>query len=139
MAASGNAGQKWILSISVDGVSYTPVGYMRSKNLQRTRQTIDASSDNDPDWTCVVSGQRSWSIDGEMIDVYDDAGQLLIQAAFASDDEYYFKFSTGVTGETEYLGTGLVTEDSIQSQTNQVVTRRLSVQGVGALTEQAVP
>ena len=140
MAANGTTGQKWILSMKATGVAtYTPLGFMRSKNLTRTRQTIDASSDQNPDWVCVVTGQRSWNIDGEMIDIYNDAGQILLDAAFASDDVYDFKLSTGVTGEQEFLGEGLTTEDSFQIATNQVVTRRVTIQGVGTLTKQAVP
>lgn len=133
-------GQDYVLEASADGSTYTTVGKLQSLSLSRERGTVDTNNFDSPDWQESLSTMRSWSIDGEALYVYDDAGQAIIEAAYAANAAYYFKITSadGTVGVFEYSGQGFVTDASVEFETNEVVTYSLSVQGTGALTRAAI-
>ena len=138
-------GQKFIIETSLDeGATFKKVGSMQTKQLSRTRQTIETSSDDNPNWSEKITGQRSWGISGEALYVYDNEGQQAIEAAYESDDPVLFRFTqidqqgTPVVGSNQFTGQGLVTDASLQASTNEVVKYSLSIEGTGALTRSSV-
>ena len=137
-------GQRFILETSQDDAQYTKVGSMRSKQLQRSKAMIETSSDEDPGWSTTIAGQRSWSMSGETLYVYDNAGQEAIEAAYESDDPVHFRLTQidqagePVVGSNQFKGLAHVTEASLQASTNEVVTYSLSAQGTGPLVRTAV-
>lgn len=132
--------QEFILSIKAAAdPTFTPVGCMQSKNLNRSRDVVDLSCDDTPNDRKVAPTQRSWSIAGAAIYVFDDAGQLKLEEAFASNAAYDVKLSDGVSGRPEFTGQGFVTDMSLGGQTNQVVTTNVTIEGDGPLTRANVP
>ena len=134
-------GQDYLLQIAPDvsGApgTYIDIGRTRAKSLKRSVSLIDVSSDYDPDFEANIPGMRSWSIDGEAINIYDDAGQVALETAHASKVPYWFKIKpvgTALTGQRTHTGQGWVTDLSESTQTNQAVTTTFSVRGNGALT-----
>ncbi len=125
-------GQDIVLEVSATGGSaFTKVGFMRSKSLERQLETIDTTSDENPDWAATMAGSRSWSISGGSLFVYDNAGQELIEAAYSSNAAYSFRFSVG--GGT-YTGQAFVTGLTIEGSTNEVATYAITITGTGPLT-----
>ena len=117
------------------------VGYMRSKSVTESVATIDASSDNNPDWTHAVPGQSSFNFGGDALYVYDDAGQTAIftaKAAQDTDNFPWFRFTSNDTGDTEKIGQVIITEITEEGSTNEMVTFSLSTEGVGELTRRTI-
>ncbi len=134
-------GQKYILQISEDDSTYTPVGKMTSFGLTRSRETIETNNFDSPDDAEHIAGMKSWSMDGEALYVYDDTGQQLIETAFAQTaTTYYFKLTSdaGTAGVYEFYGQGTITELEISGATNEVVTYTISIEGTGAVTREAI-
>ena len=117
------------------------VGYMRSKGVTSGTSTIDASSDNDPDWDHAVPGSRNFNFNGEALYVYDDEGQEAIYTAEEAQDvdNYpWFRTTSNTTGDKEKIGQVIITEIDEAGSTNETVTLNLSTQGVGELTRRAI-
>jgi predicted secreted protein len=133
-------GQDLILEISAAGSSFTTVGLLRSKSLTRALSTIETSNDDSPEWATSITGQRSWGISGGALYVYDDAGQVLIEAAYAANTAYTFRIKRrdGATGSIQWTGTGFVTQADLQASTNEVIQYSLSVTGTGPLVATAI-
>ena len=134
-------GQKYVLEITLNGgTTYTKVGKLTSASLGRERETTETNNFDSPDWKESISTMRSWSIDGEALYVYDDAGQQAIESAYAQDDAAGFRITSaaGTVGVYEFTGDGFVTEASIEFETNEVVTYSLSVEGTGPLVRAAI-
>jgi len=83
---------------------------------------------------------RSWSIDAEALYVYDDAGQLAVEAAFASNDpvEVVLTSAEATAGAYEFAGTAFVTELELEFETNEVVGYSISMEGTGPLTRAVI-
>ena len=92
------------IGISVDGLSYTPIGCMEKYTLER-------GSRSDIDTTCltdlVKTTKRGIEETGSLsIDMYFDrgAGLTLAEASFESDDLYYFEIVTSDAVTTTFQG-----------------------------------
>lgn len=141
-------GQSYVLEVAAPTAlgetlptSFDQIGYTTSKGISRSRETIDASSDNNPDFTHVIPGMQSFTFDSEALFVYDDVGQDALESAFDSqgDDNFaWFRLTNNITGADEFIGQVVITELSIEAATNEVVTYTISTEGVGPLTVQAV-
>lgn len=133
-------GQDYALEISADGVAYTKVGKLTSASLGRQRETTDTNNFDEPDWKESISTMRSWDIDGEALYVYDDAGQVVLEAAYESNEAYFFRLTevAQTVGAFEFTGRGFVTDASLEFSTNEVVTYSVSVEGTGPLVRAAI-
>jgi predicted secreted protein len=130
-------------TVTADG---TALGFLRTKELTRNLDTIDTSSDDNPDFASFIAGQRNWGLTGEALYVFDDAGQQIIEAAMVELDgtppsndpiEFVFEPLSAETGQLTYTGNGFVTEATLEASTNEVVMYSLSIQGTGTLAATA--
>jgi TP901-1 family phage major tail protein len=133
-------GQDYILEISSTGTAFTKVGKLTSLSLSRERDTTETNNFDSPDWAESISAMRSWSIDSDALYVYTDAGQAILEAAYASNDPHYFLITSaaGTVGTFEFQGQGYITEASLEFETNEVVAYSISVEGTGPLTRTAI-
>jgi TP901-1 family phage major tail protein len=135
--ATGQKGQDLILSITpTGGGSKTPVGYMQSKELSRSADTVDTSNDDEPDWATSLLTQRSWGINGSALYVYDDPGQEAVEEAYENDDPATFHLEPRNPDGSDYKfeGQGHLTDASISAETNEAIEYSLEVEGTGPVT-----
>ena len=73
-----------IVRIGTDGSTWETVGKMTSASLSVTMATRDTSTKDSAGWMEVLEGQKSWTLSGEGLVVYNDAGKA------TPDDIYTF-------------------------------------------------
>ena len=122
---------------------FVKVGFTRTKGVTQSTETIDDSSDEDPNNASAVPGMDSFNFNADGLYVYDDAGQEAIQAAKdnqGANSFPWFRLTPNKEGEKEYIGQAIITEiGGPEGSTNEMLAYSLSTQGVGALTIQSVP
>lgn len=122
-------GQKYLVEIGSD-----KVGYMRTKAFNLTRETIDTSSDENPDYATSISGQRSATLSGEAILNVTDAGQAALVAAWESDEPVSMTFTSVDTPHIEITCDMFVNDVNFSAGTNEVVTASITAQSTGTIT-----
>jgi TP901-1 family phage major tail protein len=133
-------GQDYILKISSNGSSWTNVGKLTNVSLSREREVIDTANFDDADWASNIAGMRSWSITSEALYVFDDAGQVLVETAFATTTAYYYKIisDAGTATTYKFQGQGRITSLEMTFETNEVVAFSIEIEGTGELTRELV-
>lgn len=128
-------GQDYIVELTSDGgTTYEKIGFLRSKTLSRSKETIDTSSDEDPDWASSIPGMRSFNVENGGLYVYDDLGQQAVEAAYDSDDPVGLRLTNNVAGAKQYAGDAHITQLDLEFATNEVVKYSVSWQGTGPVT-----
>lgn len=129
-----------VIRIGTDGVTYETIGLMTNASMSVTMSTRDISSKDSSGWMEVLEGQKSWTLSGEGLVVYNNSGKA------TPDDLYthlsgrtllYVEFGSETTGEMYYSGTGYLTEFSTDASVEDNATYSFSFQGTGALTQGA--
>lgn len=102
-----------------------------------TRQTTCKDSGQ---WEEYLYGQTSWSMSGEALFSYDATnGGTAIYDIAAGHTTISVVYQTGVTGDSKWTGTALVTEWKLSSQgQNENVTYSYTFQGTGALVKATI-
>lgn len=137
---SGINAQGTQFGISVDGVTYTPLGCVKS-------WTWDKPSRTEIDTTCVLDTSKSVRMglkDNGSLSVetfYDrEAGITMSEASYASDTPYYFEVeysdNAGVSG-TNKVFQGYVTSMSESGGVDDVVNLSIEIRLSGDITETA--
>ena len=114
------------------------VGKMTSASLSVSMATRDTSTKQSAGWMEVLEGQKSWTLSGEGLVVYNNAGK-------ATPDEIYtllsnrtavaVEFGSETTDEKYYSGSGFFTEFTTDAGVEDNATFSFSFQGTGVLTQ----
>lgn len=130
-----------VIQFSEDNVTYETVGKMTSASLSISMATRDTSTKDSAGWMEVLEGQKSWTLSGDGLVVYNLSGKSTPDDLFthlADRDNLYVKFGSTSTDEIAYSGRGFITEFSNEAGFEDNVTYSFSFQGTGTLTQAAV-
>lgn len=117
--------------------SYTLVGLMTEHNLNRSRGSIDVSTKDSGDDSTFISGRRNQTLSGSGIfDHTEDAGYTVLSNVYESASGLvYFLLTSTTNGDTEWHGSGILTDLSLTFADESPSTFSMSVQVSGTLTE----
>lgn len=130
-----------VIQFSEDNVSYGVVGKMTSASLSISMATRDTSTKDSAGWMEVLEGQKSWTLSGDGLVVYNNGVKTNPDDIFtwlANRTQLYVKFGSTTTDEIAYSGEGFLTEFSNEAGFEDNVTFSFSFQGTGTLTQAAV-
>jgi predicted secreted protein len=131
-----------VLRIGTDGVTYENVGKMTNGSLSVTMATRDASTKDSAGWMEVLEGQKSWTLSGEGLVVYNNSGKATpddIYGHLSSRTVIYIEFGSEGSEEKYYSGTGYFTEFSTDAGVEDNATFSFSFQGTSILTQGTRP
>ena len=131
-----------VVRIGTDGVTYENVGKMTNGSLRVTMATRDASTKDSAGWMEVLEGQKSWTLSGEGLVVYNNTGKATpddIYGHLSSRTVIYIEFGSEGSEEKYYSGTGYFTEFSTDAGVEDNATFSFSFQGTSILTQGTRP
>lgn len=121
------------IGISADGVAYTSIGCITSFSLERgTRSEIDT--------TCLTDTIKSFKRgiqenDTLSLDMFFDrgAGLTLVEASFASDDDYFFEIVYSDASTATFKGQ-VITPPNQEGEVDGVITSSMEIKITTAIT-----
>ena len=114
------------------------VGKMTSASLSVTMATRDISTKDSAGWMEVLEGQKSWTLSGEGLVVYNNTGKATpddIYTLLSNRTAGAIEFGSETTDEKYYTGSGFFTEFSTDAGVEDNATFSFSFQGTGVLTQ----
>lgn len=114
------------------------VGKMTSASLSVTMATRDISTKDSAGWMEVLEGQKSWTLSGEGLVVYNNAGKATpddIYTLLSNRAAVTIEFGSETTDEKYYTGSGFFTEFSTDAGVEDNATFSFSFQGTSTLTQ----
>ena len=114
------------------------VGKMTSASLSVTMATRDISTKDSAGWMEVLEGQKSWTLSGEGLVVYNNTGKTTpdeIYTLLSNRGVVAIEFGSETTDETYYSGSGFFTEFSTDAGVEDNATFSFSFQGTSTLTQ----
>lgn len=146
MSKPNKAGRSYLLYVgttspsdasSASDAAYALGGLIRNLSLARTRNAIDVSTKDDGDNSSFIGGRRNQSFTADFVfDHTEDAGYTKLSDAYESASAtVYWLITSTTTGDTEWHGSGLVTDLSLAFPDEDTSTYNLAVQASGAVTE----
>ena len=114
------------------------VGKMTSASLSVTMATRDISTKDSAGWMEVLEGQKSWTLSGEGLVVYNNSGKATpddIYTYLSNRTAVAIEFGSETTDEKYYTGSGFFTEFSTDAGVEDNATFSFSFQGTGVLTQ----
>ena len=114
------------------------VGKMTSASLSVTMATRDISTKDSAGWMEVLEGQKSWTLSGEGLVVYNNTGKTTpdeIYTLLSNRTAVAIEFGSATTDETYYSGSGFFTEFSTDAGVEDNATFSFSFQGTSTLTQ----
>jgi len=114
------------------------VGKMTSASLSVTMATRDISTKDSAGWMEVLEGQKSWTLSGEGLVVYNNTGKATpddIYTLLSNRAAVAIEFGSETTDEKYYSGSGFFTEFSTDAGVEDNATFSFSFQGTGTLTQ----
>lgn len=138
---SGLVTQGTDFRISVDGVSYTSLGCVESWDLSTSdRAEIDTTCLKDTSKTFKFGLKDSGTLGLELMYNIDGAGQVLLEASYASPDAYFFEVeysnSAGTTGTIKSFS-GYVINLSETGGKDDVIKQSVTIKVSGEITAAA--
>ena len=127
-----------VIQVSSDDVTYEFIGKMTSASLAISMATRDTSTKDSSGWMEVLEGQKSWTLSGEGLVVYNNSGKATpddIYGHLSSRTVIYIEFGSEATDEKYYSGTGYFTEFSTDAGVEDNATFSFSFQGTSTLTQ----
>lgn len=134
-------GQVFGLYIDEDGDdTFTKVALAQSKELTQSKEALDKSNDDNAEHASYVGGLKSGELTVEAFYDYGGSsnGYELMQTAYAVDTSTPFQLRGAETGDVQYEFDAHVTELTLTSNTNELVTFSATLQIDGALTTSTV-
>ena len=116
------------------------VGKMTSASLSVSMATRDTSTKQSAGWMEVLEGQKSWTLSGEGLVVYNNTGKTTpdeIYTLLSSRGVVAVEFGSETTDEKYYAGSGFFTEFTTDAGVEDNATFSFSFQGTGVLTQAA--
>jgi len=114
------------------------VGKMTSASLSVTMATRDISTKDSAGWMEVLEGQKSWTLSGEGLVVYNNTGKATpddIYTLLSNRTAVAIEFGSETTDEKYYSGSGFFTEFSTDAGVEDNATFSFSFQGTSTLTQ----
>ena len=114
------------------------VGKMTSASLSVSMATRDTSTKESAGWMEVLEGQKSWTLSGEGLVVYNNTGKATpddIYTYLSNRTAVAIEFGSETTDETYYSGNGYFTEFTTDAGVEDNATFSFSFQGTGVLTQ----
>lgn len=117
--------------------SYTLVGLSQALDISRSRGAIDVSTKDSGDESSFISGRRNQTISvSGVFDHTEDSGYTVLSDAYeASNGTVYFLATSTTNGDTEWYGSGVITDLSVSFPDEGASTYSCTIQVSGALTE----
>jgi len=100
--------------------------------------TRDISTKDSAGWMEVLEGQKSWTLSGEGLVVYNQTGKTTpdeIYTLLSTRAAVAIEFGSAATDEKYYTGSGFFTEFSTDAGVEDNATFSFSFQGTGVLTQ----
>lgn len=112
---------------------FSKVAAQRGGTLNRSADTLDASSKEDYGWANNEAGIKSWSIDCDGLFVENVQGFNDLNAAWVNGDcvRVRVRFPSGLT----FVGNAIITDFPIEFPYDDAVTYSLTFEGKGALVQ----
>jgi len=131
------------LRISIGG---DPVAYATSCSLSMSREELDTlSKDSVSSWKSSKVGTKSATLSGSglytedaTISSADRQNPNTLFDAFDGGTLVTWEFTTGVTGDTKYSGSGYITELSFTGEVEQNATYDFTLSVAGAVTQATI-
>lgn len=137
--SSAIAGKKFLLYVA-DSEKWNLIGGLRDNGLEISADSIDASSKDAGGWGESIPGTRSWSSSPTMVVKTNNTGDEFIENWVLSEDiqnakpALHFAFVNSQTKEY-YHGWGTVSSYSMEASYDDVMTKTISIGGVGPITK----
>lgn len=109
------------------------LGGQRGATLNRSAETLDATSKDGAGWQENVQGLKSWGIDADGLLVESDAAYGILEEAFLNSEKVvaYIELPSG----NRYEGDCIITDFPIEAPHDDLVTYSVSLTGTGALAK----
>ena len=114
------------------------VGKITSASLSVSMATRDTSTKESAGWMEVLEGQKSWTLSGEGLVVYNNTGKATpddIYTYLSNRTAVAIEFGSETTDEKYYSGSGFFTEFTTDAGVEDNATFSFSFQGTGVLTQ----
>ena len=113
------------------------LGGQRGATLNRSAETMDATTKDGAGWQENVAGLKSWGIDCDGVFVESDVAYELLEAAFLNGDNVvaYVELPSG----TKYEGTCIVADLPLEFPYDDLSTYSVTLTGTGALVKTELP
>ena len=117
--------------------AYALVGLATEHSLSRSRGAIDVSTKDDGDDSAFIAGRRNQTVSmSGIFDHTEDAGYTKLSDAYeAANGTVYFLLTSATAGDTEWHGSGVITDLSLTFSDESPSTFSTTVQVSGSLTE----
>lgn len=140
-ASTGTLGANYLVYVntgtSEEAATWTLIGGLRSTDLKRQAEEIDASHKTSGGWKNTLPGLRSWSIELEAVYLAGDAGAKYLEQAFLDGKQVHLKFE--YPDKSYITGWGSITDCSVSAPHDDVATISGTISGDGALSEVTQP
>lgn len=114
-------------------------GHTRSSSISFTQNTDDATSADSNGWEEHILTSRNVTINFEGLFTFDDTlNPVLLIDEIIARTQVAWQFSTQVSGDVEYTGTGTLTNVTIDSPAEAIVTYSGTILVDGAPTKATV-
>ena len=134
------AGKDTLLSVN-KGTEAAPVwvlvGGQRNTPLTRKANTLDASHKTSGGWSSKVPGLKEWSISYSGLQIASDEGLQIVDYCFNNDKQVNVKIS--YKNGSFRTGWAFVTEYSDDNAHDAISTVKISLEGIGAISELQQP
>ena len=105
----------------------------RGATLNRSADTIDATSKDGAGWQQNIAGLKSWSIDADGIFVESDEAYDILENAYLNSEEV--TASIVLPSGSQYEGLVIITDLPLEAPHDDLVTYSVSLTGSGQLTK----
>lgn len=118
---------------------YTLVGGIRNVSISRARNAAETSSKDDGDESTFIGLRRNNTVSFDGVwDHTEDAGYTILSNAYEADNGLvYFLVTSTTNGDTEFYGSGILTQLDVAFPDEDISTFTGAIQVSGALTEAA--
>lgn len=128
-------GIDFLLSVDTSATevpSYTAVAGQRSATLNRSAETLDATSKDTDGWKESEVGFMEWSIEADGIFTTDQAGFTALEDAFMSREKVQVQLA--MPSGAAYSGFAFITDFPIEAPYDDMATYSITLQGTGILS-----
>ncbi|MCQ2363181.1 MAG: phage tail tube protein [Acidaminococcaceae bacterium] len=139
--SSAVAGKKYLLYVKHNNI-WNLIGGTRDTGLARTFESIDASTKDEDGWGAAIPGLQKWSGTVSLVVKSTNHGDEIIRA-WMNDEELRTErpallFAFVNTVDKSYSeGFGTVTSYETTGNNGDVMTKSISIEGAGTLTEKS--